>query len=91
MMSCWSYESSNRPTFTKCLAELLNLQDKLEHSPFTAVHNGHYVGAPLYRKFCLIYYNPTRTIVDYLFENSCTIGLLSLPLHFYSLTSSISS
>ncbi|KAK4016061.1 hypothetical protein OUZ56_031022 [Daphnia magna] len=49
MMSCWSYEPSARPTFTKCLAELLNLQDKLQHSPFTAVHNGHYVGAPLYQ------------------------------------------
>ena len=50
MMNCWAYEPTIRPTFTKCLAELLNLQDKLQHSPFTAVHNGHYVGAPLYRK-----------------------------------------
>ena len=63
MMNCWSYEPSARPTFTKCLAELLNLQDKLQHSPFTAVHNGHYVGAPLYRKtgFLYIYYITKET------------------------------
>ena len=51
MMSCWSYEPTSRPTFSQCLEELANLQDKLKHSLFTAVHNGHYVGAPIHRKF----------------------------------------
>ena len=50
MMSCWSYEPTSRPTFSQCLEELANLQDKLKHSLFTAVHNGHYVGAPIHRK-----------------------------------------
>ena len=56
MMSCWSYEPSDRPSFSQCLDDLLKLHDRLQHAPFT-VHNGHYVGTPAYRKslktFCL--------------------------------------
>ena len=54
MMSCWSYDPSARPIFTQCLSELLNLQEKLKNSTFTAVHNGHYIGTVTHRK-CLFF------------------------------------
>ena len=55
MMSCWSYDPTARPSFTVCLTELANLQDKLQQSPFTAVHNGHYIGSEsVYRKYIIL-------------------------------------
>lgn len=49
MMRCWSYEPCDRPSFSKCLADLTELHDRLKDAPLS-VHNGHYVGALLYRE-----------------------------------------